>query len=249
MPVPAGLLGSGHEPVGKRFNVYRNNVVAGLVDALKAAFPAVRRIVGDEFLAAMARVYVSHEPPKSPIMLDYGETFPEFIATFAPAKSVPYLPHVARLERAWAEAYHAADAPAIDPALLATIDSRRLAQVSFALHPSLRVVRSSFPIVQIWLMNIDGGVPTAIDISSGGENALVIRPLAEVEVRRVPAGAASFILSLASGAPVADAATLALQDDSNFNLAGTLRDLFAIHAIVDWNVLDDLDSKSIMRYA
>ncbi|NPT34601.1 HvfC/BufC N-terminal domain-containing protein [Paraburkholderia xenovorans] len=249
MPVPVGLIGPDQEPAEKRFNVYRNNVVAGLVEALKAAFPAVCRIVGDEFFAAMARVYVALEPPKSPIMLDYGETFPDFVGTFEAAKSVPYLPDVARLERAWVEAYHAAEAPPTHPAVFATIDSRRLAQVGLTLHPSLRVVRSSFPIVQIWLMNIDGGVPTAMDICSGGDNALVVRPLAEVEVRRVPAGAASFILALAAGAPVADATTLALRDDSDFDLAGALRDLFAIDAIVGWNMREGFDSKPIARYA
>ncbi len=50
MPVPAGLVGPDREPSEKRFNVYRNNVVVGLVETLRAAFPAVRRIVGDEFL-------------------------------------------------------------------------------------------------------------------------------------------------------------------------------------------------------
>jgi len=41
MPVPLGLVGPDRETSEKRFNVYRNNVVAGLVEALKAAFPAV----------------------------------------------------------------------------------------------------------------------------------------------------------------------------------------------------------------
>lgn len=247
MPVPHGLVGPDRELSEKRFNVYRNNVVVGLVETLKAAFPAVLRIVGDEFFAAMARVYVALEPPRSPIMLDYGETFPDFIGTFEPAKSVPYLPDVARLERAWLEAYHAAEATPADAALLATIDSRILPQVGFTLHPSVRVVRSSFPAVQIWLMNIDGGVPAAVDIFSGGENALVVRPVAEVEVRRAPAGAATFILGLAAGASVADATLHAFDESPDFDLAGALRDLLSISAIVGWDIRDDSDFTPIAR--
>ena len=247
MPVPRGLVGPDREPSEKRFNVYRNNVVAGLVETLRAAFPAVCRIVGNEFFAAMARVYVAPEPPRSPIMLDYGETFPDFIREFEPAKSVPYLSDVARLERAWVEAYHAAEAPPADPSMLATIDSRSLQQMGFTLHPSVRVVRSSFPVVQIWLMNIDGGVPTPIDIHNGGENALVIRPIAEVEVRRLPGGAATFIIGLAAGASVADATTLAFDEDSNFDLAGALRDLFAINAIIGWNIREGSEFSSVAR--
>lgn len=248
-PVPPGLVGPDRQPSEKRFNVYRNNVVAGLVEALKAAFPAVCRIVGEEFFAAMARVYVALEPPRSPIMLDYGATFPDFIGTFEPANSVQYLPDVARIERAWVEAYHTAEATPADPALLATIDSRSLPHLIFTLHPSVRVVRSSFPVVQIWLMNIDGGEPRAVDIFSGGENALVVRPIAQVEVRKVPAGAATFILGLAAKASVADAATRARDENSDFDLARALQDLFAINAIAGWNVREDSRSSPIARYA
>ena len=249
MRIPPGLVGPDQEPSERRFNVYRNNVVAGLVEALKAAFPAVRRIAGDEFFAAMARVFVALEPPRTPIMLDYGKTFPDFIRRFEPARSVPYLPDVARLERAWVEAYHAAETPPADPALLATIDSRSLPQIAFTLHPSVRVVRSSFPVVQIWSMNIDGGVATAIDIASGGESALVVRPHAEVEVRRLPAGAATFIEGLASNASVTEAATLAFHEYASFDLAGALRDLFMIKAIAGWNIREGSGFSPIARHA
>ena len=58
----------------------------------------------------MARAYALAEPPRSPVLMDYGAGFADFIAGFAPAASLPYLPDVARIERAWREAYHAADA-------------------------------------------------------------------------------------------------------------------------------------------
>ncbi len=39
-------------------------------------------------------------------MLYYGEKFPEFIDAFAPARPVPYLAAVARIEMARGLAYH-----------------------------------------------------------------------------------------------------------------------------------------------
>src|SRR6266568_4487709 len=82
LPVPPGLVGPDGEPSAWRFAVYRNNVVAGLIDTLKATFPAVCRIVGAEFFRVMARTYVSAEPPGSPILLDYGASFPDFVRDF-----------------------------------------------------------------------------------------------------------------------------------------------------------------------
>ena len=97
LPTPPGLVGPDGKPSTKRFNVYRNNVVAGLTATLRDAHPAVTRIVGDEFSVAMARIYLAGAPPRSPIMLHYGAGFPDFIAAFEPVESVPYLRDVARI--------------------------------------------------------------------------------------------------------------------------------------------------------
>jgi hypothetical protein len=238
-PVPHGLVGPDGKPDVKRFNVYRNNVFTGLIDALKAAFPAVCRIVGDAFFTAMARVHAARNLPRSPVMLDYGHAFPAFIAAFEPAQSVPYLADVARLERAWAEAYHAAEAAPAALAALGAVEAQRLPHVGFTLHPSLRIVRSAFPVVDLWQMNIDGGTPAAIDIFGGGQHALIIRPYAEVEVRRVTAGAATFVQRLAAGDSLAAATALAQDDDPGFDLACALGELFATGAVAGWRLQDD----------
>src|SRR6266852_4282928 len=154
LPMPEGLVGPDGEPDPKRFAVYRNNVVAGLTEALKDAFPAVHRIVGPEFFQALARAYVVIEPPRSPILLDYGAGFPDFIGEFEPAAGLPYLADVARIERAWAEAYHAPEASPIDPGVFMAIAPDQLPSVRLALHPSLRILRSQFPALTIWKMNV-----------------------------------------------------------------------------------------------
>ena len=46
-PVPSGVLSHNATTPAKRFAVYRNNVVVGLVGAVKSRFPVVERIVGD----------------------------------------------------------------------------------------------------------------------------------------------------------------------------------------------------------
>src|SRR5260221_2459461 len=186
LPMPDGLVGPDHEPGPKRFAVYRNNVVVGLTETLKDAFPAVHRIVGADFFRAMARAYVMGEPPHSPILLDYGTGFPDFIRQFEPAAVLPYLADVARVERAWTEAYHAPEASPIDPSAFSAISRDQLPAIRLELHPSLRVVRSHFPALTIWQMNVADGVPGPVDLSAGGEDVLVVRPVVDVEVRSLP---------------------------------------------------------------
>ena len=241
VPVPPGLLGPDRRPSAKRFAVYRNNVVTGLVDALQQNFPAVCRLVGEEFFREMARLYVLSAPPASSILLHYGTGFPDFVAGFEPAAPLPYLADVARIERAWLESYHAADAAPLDAAHLSGIAGDRVADARFALHPSLRVVVSQFPALTIWRMNVADGVPGAADLDAG-ENTLVVRPAFEVEVHPMPPGGPEFVAALATGATMTDAARAAMGADPQFDLAGNIADLIAAGAFVDYLLAGEPDA-------
>src|SRR5262245_57919223 len=78
-PIPDGLSARGGWSIERRFHVYRNNVLCGLAAALEVRFPVVRRLVGDDFFRAMARGFVLAAPPRSPLLLDYGEGLPAYI--------------------------------------------------------------------------------------------------------------------------------------------------------------------------
>jgi putative DNA-binding protein len=238
LPAPSGLVGPDGEASARRFAVYRNNVVAGLIEALRAAFPAVHRIVGADFFFAMARAYVVNEPPTSPVMLDYGAGLADFIARFEPAATLPYLVDVARIERAWSEAYHAPEASPIDASRFLAIAAGRLPAMRLVLHPSLRVVRSPFPALTIWHMNVGEGVPEPVELSSG-EDTLVVRPKTDVEVRSIPKGSADFIETLAGGRSVTAALQAALAADPGFHLANNLSGLMRAGAFVGYNLADE----------
>ncbi len=222
------LLDPGQAPVGldpegradaARFDVYRNNVTVSLIEALEAGYPAIRRLVGEAFFRACAAHYVTCEPPRSPIMLHYGKSFPEFLRHFEPLAGYPYLADVARIERAWLEAYHAAEAEPLDPAALAGVAGHRARDLCFTLHPSVRVVRSAFPALTLWRLNVAEDDPPPIQLGAGAEDALIVRPGAEVEVRAMPPGGAAFLETLAGGGTLAEAATRAVSVSESFSLS------------------------------
>ncbi len=236
--VPPGLVGPDGEPSPKRFAVYRNNVVVGLIEALQTSFPATRRIVGVEFFRVMAREYVTSQPPTSPILLDYGAEFPNFMAGFEPAATLPYLPDVARIERAWIEAFHAREAVALAATGFAAVPSEWVAEIHLALHASLRIVRSQFPALTIWRMNVADGVPMPVDLAAGGEDALVVRPDAEVEVRAMPGGAAEFVAALADRQSLTQATQEAIAAEARFDLTSTLTALISAGVFIGYSFAD-----------
>ena len=239
LAVPQGLVGPDREPSVKRFAVYRNNVIVGLTEALQANFPAVRRIVGEDFFQAMARAYVALAPPNTPILLDYGAGFANFIAAFEPAASLPYLPDVARIERAWTEAYHAPEAVPLGPEALSSITSDRVADTCFTVHPTVRIVRSRFPALTIWRMNVDDGTLGPVDLEAGGEDVLLLRPAAAVEVRLMPSGGAEFLAALMSGKSLAEAAKSAMNAHSLFDLSANLAALISAGIFVGHSIAEE----------
>ena len=195
-PTPEGLLDPKGRPAGKRFDVYRNNVVLSLSDALSDAYPVVQKLVGDKFFQAMAGVFARQHPPKSPILSQFAPEFPDFLAAFPPVAKLTYLPDVARLEKARTEAYHAADATPIDGAALAALTPEQMAEAKLRLHPSLHIISSPFPVFAIWRQNSD--MPDAA-IPKHGQDVLIARPKDMVEMRTLPPGAADFLRALAAG--------------------------------------------------
>ncbi|MGA2492107.1 MAG: DNA-binding domain-containing protein [Roseiarcus sp.] len=222
-PAPAATRRGDERPVERRFAVYRNNVAVALIGAIEARYPVVRRLVGDDFFRGMAGAFVAAEKPRSPALIRYGDGFPAFIAGFPPASAIPFLADVARLENAWVEAYHAAEADALGLDALAAIAPDGLEALRFQPHPAARLLRFSHPAASIWAVSQGEGEPRAPEVWSA-EEALVARPDADVLVRVLPPGGFAFAAALFSGASLGEAAALAAADgfDPGAHLVGLI---------------------------
>ncbi|GAB4358255.1 MAG: DNA-binding domain-containing protein [Oricola sp.] len=221
---PAEITGPHGKKAVRRFNVYRNNVVLGLVNVLVDYFPATARITGDNFFRAMAREFVRAHPPSSPLLFLYGTGFPAFIESFAPAASMPYLADVARVERAWLTAYHAADLEPLAPAALGAVPPDRLAEAVFAPHPATGLVRSPYAVFEIYDANCNAQTVGPIEIGRP-QSVLVTRPGLDVEVTALPDGDDAFFESLIAGATLGEAAEAGLRAADGFDIDNAIRGL------------------------
>lgn len=219
---PDDAIAHGHKRVARRYDVYRNNVTVSLIEALAAIYPAVQRIVGVEFFRAMARFHVRETLPVSPLLFEYGRDFPDFIAGYEYARTMPWLADTARIELAWLDAYHAADLSTLTADAFTAIPPDALAAVRLVPHPATRIVRSPYPAVSIFAMNRSDGPVTSLH-SAEAEDALVTRPAHDVIVSRLPLGGAVFLISLIDGASLGDAVAITLEDNPAFDLPASLR--------------------------
>ncbi len=220
-PSPPGLVAwNGSDPAA-RLAVYRNNVVSSLVEALADNCPVVRELVGEAFFDAMAAVFVRQAPPRSPILAHYGEGFADFIAAFEPARTVPYLADIARLETARMRSLHAADAAALSAAdaRSALADPDRVGDLRLHLHPSVILLRSPHAMVSIWAAHQgdDAAAELATLEVEAAEDALVLRDGLDVIVLRLPSGSAEFLGEVLAGGALGRATAAALQAEPCFD--------------------------------
>ena len=232
--LPEGVTSHSAAKPTRRFNVYRNNFYASLIDVLAGRYPVVQRLVGEEFFRAMAKVYVDEQPPRSAMILAYGGGFADFLDRFPPVSDVPYLPDIARLEWARHAAYHAADATPLGAEDFAAIPGEQVATLNLSLHPSLSVVASAFPIVSIWETNMFDDEVRPVGADAGAEAAMIVRPELRVEVRCLPPGAAAFIGVLTDGHSLGEAAERASASDERFDLAGNIAGLIDAGVIIGY---------------
>lgn len=232
-PRPDGLLDGGGRRAGRRYDVYRNNVATSLGEALSTGFPAVAKLLGEANFKTLAAMYLRAEPPTSPRMMFYGSGFGDFLDGFEPLAKYPYLGDVARLEYAMRESYHARDATPLPAAALA-VEPDALMEMRFGIAPSVRVVRSRYPVVSIWAYNMaDGEKPKGV-----AEDALVTRAEFDPKPHPLPPGGAEFVTALSKGETFGEAYEAGLAVAEGFDLSPVLGLLLQGNALTDWKESD-----------
>jgi hypothetical protein len=211
------------QPLSRGITVHRNTVFKSLVDALADNFPTVERLVGRSWFIECAAEYARAFPPTAPMLALYGAHFAEYLAGYAVAGALAYLPDVARIDRLWTEAHFAADAEPLASDALAGLQPSQLFEQRLTLHSSTRFGWFKHSAVTIWQMNRPPRpAPTELEIDDAEEGALLTRPRGEVECAQIDARAWTFLTRVREGASLGEAATAVLEIDSTADIAAYL---------------------------
>ena len=192
--------------------VYRNTVIHGAVEALRANYPVVEQIVGDEMFEAIAVEYSSAHPPISPVLALYGDEFADWISQQRWIADLSYLPDVARVERLHVESLMAADE---EP--LVAAGNLELSGLRLKLHPAVRFNWLQTPAMSIWLAH-QRPLPSTIEPEWKPEGALFARPSPfEMHTPRIGAAAHRILFGIRLGERVGQsvAAAARLYPDEN----------------------------------
>ena len=184
-----GLL-SGRVPPAEALAVHQGTIMGALVNALRISYSTVEALVGEEFFDQTCRAFAVGNLPRTASLAAYGEGFPDFLAHYHPAASLPYLADVARLDHA------------MEATLRGSSRLQRFvldAQVAITLPQSMTVLRLAYPADEIRAALDDDAALAAIATTSAERFILVWRKGSEAAVKRIEGPAGQFLASLLAG--------------------------------------------------
>jgi hypothetical protein len=240
-PRAVDLIHGGAFSAAERLSIYRNNRSENFLSLLAKEFPVIERLVGTDFFRQTGRQYLAAHPSRSGDLFHAGREFPAFLARQFTDTPHAYLSDVARLEWAYQEAMVAADSEAsFDLAGLGSVPQTRQPDLRLLPHPALRLVRSAYPVVTIWQANQpDGDNEKVIDLDSGGEQALLHRPVRSTRIATIDAGAAQFLDSVLQGESLGPSLDMALAVDPHFDLSAALMPWVRERVFVGWTLAEE----------
>lgn len=162
--LPAGLFADG-EAALRGLRVHANTISHARLVALEETFPYMRSHLGEAEFNRLSRAFVDSGGAEALALAEIGGDFAGWLDD-------PLAADLARVEWAWLESYHAADAEPLRLADLAGQDEAALLGLPVRLHPAARIVTLTSDAAPI----VDRALP------SGTSALLLTRPAAEVRL-------------------------------------------------------------------
>ena len=118
--------------------VYRNNSMHARVQAVMDTYPALQALLGVDALRTLAIGYCRATPQTDALLQDYPAGFPDFLARGVAAVPAPpaLVVALARLELAWFQVGHAAEAEPANADMIRRCTPEAAAIMQLALHPA-----------------------------------------------------------------------------------------------------------------
>lgn len=134
----------------ERLSIYASGYRARLLEALANDYPVLRDVLGEATFAALGEAYIAAQPSRSFTLRDFGATMATFIAQHEGLPERAFAAELAGVERAFVEAFDAADAVPLPPERLAAVAGDAWPQLRFIVHPSVQCCEIAFNTLPIW---------------------------------------------------------------------------------------------------
>ncbi len=140
-----------HFDADQLLQIYRNNFVLSLTEALEVTFPVLQVMVGDEFFAQLAKAFIRTVPMSNAAVAEFGGALPDFMLDLEQLKEMPYLADLARFE--WAYSVRINRIPTTEPFPyqgLSEVGEDDYERIHFMVNPDITLFQSPWAIIELF---------------------------------------------------------------------------------------------------
>jgi hypothetical protein len=144
------IAGDARASAVERLDVYANMYFFRILDVLRADYPKLVAVLGDDAFHNLATGYLQAHPSRHPSLRFVGAALPAFVAGHALAAERPWLGELAALEWARVDVFDRADAEVLARETLAALGAEDFAGLALAPVPACALVPADFAVEEAW---------------------------------------------------------------------------------------------------
>jgi len=194
-----------------RLAIHQRHYKASLVRALLEKFPGCAWLVGEKLFRDAAREFVRIAPPAAACIAEYGEAFPNFLASQPEVVRLPYLLPFAELEWYLGKVAIAIDLPAVSMCALSNLDHGPVEDMTLELQPGLKYYAATWPVDDLIQLFLSEKQPSHYPVKP-----------TSFQMKRLDPSTFAFRATIADGNSVGVAAENALDIDPGFEAGRSL---------------------------
>ncbi len=129
--------------------IYQSNLLSTATRSLLVTYPVLTKLLGEVSIRYLASRLLRTEPPSTGDWGDWGQGVNESVAASTLAEDYPFLQDIALLEWALHQSGRCLVQP-MDMQSLTVMQGDRLLNTSIQLSPCVKLLKSSYPVDDIW---------------------------------------------------------------------------------------------------
>lgn len=201
-------------------SIYRNNLKANALQALKVSFPTVEKLIGEELFAHSVNQLLVTQPPSLGDWGLWGSEYSDLLGELTALEDYPYVKDIAKLDYQLHLLSRAKDC-SVNIESISMLGSHELDNIRLVMSPNIRLLESEFPIVEIYRANTLSECSTAdcekvsavqylnqakLKIAAGlGQKVLMYRPMYKPLVREIEPTELHWLKLMSAGQSIGNA--------------------------------------------
>ncbi|WOE76234.1 HvfC/BufC family peptide modification chaperone [Alterisphingorhabdus coralli] len=170
---PDGVFAGRPERALLGLKAHANTISHARLVALEDTYPKTRERLGDEAFNQLSRAFVERDEVMTRDMNSIGEAFGDYLAAHGVDEASTDL---ARIEWAWLQSYHAAEAECLTMQDVAGLDEQELLDLPLQWHPSLHYVPLSAPLAPELGPGFESEAPVTAMLLARPEAEVLLHP-------------------------------------------------------------------------